>query len=262
MEELRLDNLQDAIGYRFRDPTLLRMALTHSSYLNLHHADADCPDMNERLEFLGDAVLQLVVSERLYGLFPDCREGYLTQFRQHLVCQTTLARVARSISLGAYLYLDKGVNADLPSVLAGALEALFAAVYLDAGGLQQVTELILRILSGEIALCGAMRGGDYKTRLQRFVEQSGEEQLTYRVASEDGPPHARVFHVEARVNSNVVGRGTGGSKREAEQLAAKEALALFGFRDEEYIDRTPGQNDHAGSEDCNETTEGGTGRCI
>ncbi len=226
--------LQEKLGYRFRTPELLLTALTHSSYVN-ENKDRDVLLVsNERLEFLGDAILQQAVSAELYRAFPDCAEGYLTQFRQRLVCESTLARVAERISLGDYLLLGKGEQHDRhrASLLSDALEALFAAVYLDADGEDPgaASHVIMHLLHDEFESCRNLRGGDYKTRMLQLVQGDGEDMLTYEVVSESGPAHDRVFEVVARLNnSNIVGRGTGKSKREAEQNAAKEALALFGI---------------------------------
>jgi ribonuclease-3 len=228
-----LEALQNAIGYRFRDLRLLKTALTHSSYVNEAKEKDPLTESNERLEFLGDAVLQQAISVKLYDTFPDSAEGYLTQFRQHLVCEATLARVAGSIGLGEHLYLGRGEQAgrERPSLLSDALEALFAAVYLDSRAEDdtEASKLIARLMDHEFESCRKLRGGDYKTRLLQLVQGDGEDSLSYMVVREDGPAHDRIFEVEARLNSNVVGRGTGKSIKEAEQNAAKEALALFGI---------------------------------
>lgn len=220
--------LENLIGYRFRDPGLLVGALTHSSYANEMKGKVAGVFSNERLEFLGDAVLEEIVTRYLYSTCPDEGEGNLTRMRRTLVCEETLAAAARSIELGDFLYLGHGEEMqggrELPSILADALEALFAAVRLD-GGIDEAEKLIRRIV-----LSRECPDADYKTRLQELVQQDGIEELSYRVIREDGPEHSKVFEVEARINSNAVGRGTGKSKREAEQNAAKEALSLFGIR--------------------------------
>ncbi len=231
---MNIDALQSRIGYVFEHPELLETALTHTSYVNENKNRDVLVTSNERLEFLGDAILQQVISTELYMTFPDCTEGYLTQFRQHLVCETTLARVAASISLGEHLRLGKGEQNDRqrPSLLSDALEALFAAVYLDSKERDAALaeHFILRLMHDEFESCRKMRGGDYKTRMLQLVQGDGEDLLTYEVVHEGGPAHDRIFEVVARLNnSNIVGRGMGKSKREAEQNAAKEALALFGI---------------------------------
>lgn len=227
-----LTALQERIGYTFRDVYLLQQALTHSSYVNENREKDPLTASNERLEFLGDAILQQTVSVELYELFPDLNEGTLTQFRQHLVCEGTLARVADGIGLGDCLYLGRGLQGDRhrPKLLADALEALFAAVYLDDhNNSNAAVSLILRLLAPELETCRRLRGGDYKTRMMQLVQGDGEDILTYEVIRESGPAHDRCFEVVARLNSNVVGHGHGKSKKEAEQMAAREALALFGI---------------------------------
>ncbi len=219
--------LEQTIGYRFRDRSLLKTALTHSSYTN----EKGEPSY-ERLEFLGDAVLQIIISRCLFLRFSDYAEGVLTRYRQHLVCEATLARIARGLSMGQYLLLGRGEAAgngrERPSILADAVESLLAAVYLD-GGMQAAEPLLLRLMQTELDNCDQSRDGDFKTRLQQLVEQDGKEKLEYAVESREGPDHCPVYVIEARINSNVVGRGRGNSKHEAEQRAAEEALRLFGI---------------------------------
>ena len=220
--------LENSIGYSFRDPGLLPAALTHSSYANEMKGKIPGIKSNERLEFLGDAILEEIVTRYLYATYPDAGEGDLTRLRKSIVCEETLASAARSIELGKYLFLGHGEEMQgsraLDSILADALEALVAAVRLD-GGIEQAENLIKRtVLSQKIS------DADYKTRLQQLVQQDGIEELSYRVVREDGPEHSKVFEVEAMINSNPVGRGTGKTKREAEQMAAREALKLFGIR--------------------------------
>ncbi len=228
-----LKELEKQIGYQFHNPALLKKAMTHSSYVNEVKDRDPLAESNERLEFLGDAILQQEISAELYDMFMDCKEGYLTQFRQHLVCEGTLARVATSIHLGDFLYLGRGEKngKDRPSLLSDALEALFAAVYLDSRDSDSTAagSVIRRLMQKEFETCRNLRGGDYKTRMLQLVQGGGEDILTYEVVRETGPAHDRVFEVVARLNSNIVGHGKGKSKREAEQNAAKEALALFGL---------------------------------
>ena len=225
-----LKDLAERIGYRFRDIRLLETALTHASYSNEHGVPS-----YERLEFLGDAVLQIVVSRYLYERYDDIPEGLLTKYRQYLVCETTLAKVAADLSLGDYLLLGKGEAAGTgrsrPSILADAVESLLAAVYLD-GGMEAVEPIVFALLQSELDNCVKNRNGDYKTRLQQLVEQDGSETLEYTVVTRRGPDHAPTYVMEARINSNAVGRGEGRSKHEAEQAAAREALRLFGLLDE------------------------------
>ena len=225
-----LASLEEKIGYRFSDRSLLLTALTHASYTNERGEPS-----YERLEFLGDAVLQIAVSRYLYLRFADIPEGVLTRYRQHLVCETTLAKIAGELSLGSYLRLGRGEDAgngrQRPSILADVMESLLAAIYLD-GGMEKAEPVLLSLLRAELEHCVENRHGDYKTRLQQLVEQDGSETLEYIVKDRKGPDHAPIYLIEARINSNVVGIGRGSSKHDAEQAAAKEALALFGILEE------------------------------
>lgn len=225
--------LQQELGYTFRDVTLLENALTHSSYTNEQRYRGIRARSNERLEFLGDAVLQIVISEYLYESNRNYTEGTLTKVRQFIVCEKTLAKVAAEIHIGEYLNLGHGEeNTDCrrrPKILADALEATFAAVYLDCGarGSREYREVILRLLADPIARSSAMQRGDYKTMLQQFIEKDGTALLEYEVTAESGPEHDKTFTVAVKVNNNIVGRGTAHKKVEAEMIAAREALELF-----------------------------------
>ncbi len=221
--------LQEKLGYVFSDPRLLLEAVTHSSYANEHKPTPS----NERLEFLGDAVLEVTVSRYLYHAYPRSPEGDLTKLRQQLVCEDTLAELAKSLSLGSYLAVGKGeepVGArERASILADALEALIAAVDLDSSG--SATEgLIHRIFGNRLRFLTQSSSVDYKTRLQQLVQQDGNEELRYEIVSATGPEHDKLFQVQAYINSNAVGCGSGKSRRDAEQSAAREALLLFGVR--------------------------------
>ena len=227
--------LQDRIGYSFRDGEILKRALTHSSYSNetgLKNHHIFC---NERLEFLGDSVLSIITSRYLYTKFADCPEGELTRMRAEVVCERALSGYAESIGLGECLYLgigeEKNNGRQRRSILADAFEALLAAIYLDAGehGIETVERFLLPFIEKEIERIGSGRGfmGDAKTLLQQFVQQAEGDFLEYVVVGSSGPDHMKTFLVEAKLNSNVIGRGKGRSKREAEQNAAREALALF-----------------------------------
>lgn len=226
--------LEEKIGYIFKDKTLLRTALTHSSFYNENKNKINAVGSNERLEFLGDTVLEIVISEYLFKAFPTENEGVLTQIRQRLVCESALASVSRRIGLGDFLFLGKGDDTsgarDRNSVLADAFEALIAAIYLDntEGDLSVVKELVISLMKNQLENCYS-NYGDYKTQLQQLVEQDGREMLYYEVVSESGPAHKRTFTVAAMLNSNRIGIGEGHSKREAEQKAAREALLLFGI---------------------------------
>ena len=229
------DALESRIGYRFKNGLLLRSALTHTSYVNENKVKDPLAESWERLEFLGDAVLGSVVSSYLYEAFPESDEGYLSEFRQHLVCEETLARVAAGISVGEYLLLGQGEqnHRNRSSLLSDALEALIGAIYLDSEKQgETVSEVVLKLFADEIASCTNLRGGDYKTRLLQLVQGDGEDILSYEVEKESGPAHDRVFSVVAKLNRNIIGRGYGKTKKEAEHNAAKEALVLFGMMKE------------------------------
>lgn len=225
--------LADRLSYKFRDVSYLDAALTHSSYTNELRSRGMKADSNERLEFLGDAVLQLVISERLYSGFQKHREGALTKMRQQLVCEKTLAGIAKRLDLGSYLNLGNGEEGsdcrNRPKILADALEALIAAIYLDsvASGTDEYKAVILGLFAEEIDLASRQRT-DFKTRLQQLAEQDGAAVLEYRIIAEEGPQHNRFFTVAAYINNNEVGRGSGRTKKLAEMQAAKAALLLFG----------------------------------
>ena len=226
--------LYEKIEYSFKDISYLENAMTHSSYSNEGRSRGMVYPSNERLEFLGDSVLEIIISEYLYDNFKNKSEGTLTKMRQHLVCEKTLSRIAASISLGDYLNVGRGEELtdcrSRPKVLADALEALIAAVYLDSNRFSTPgsKEAILKLFSFEIESCPDMQKGDFKTLLQQLVEKDGAAILEYIVKDESGPEHDKIFTVEARVNNNVVGIGSASSKKDAEQNAAKKALSLFG----------------------------------
>ena len=224
-----LQVLEAKINYMFRERSLLIKALTHSSYA---HENKATGEDNERLEFLGDAVLCGTVGHLLYLRYPDANEGVLSAYKRYLVCEATLYGIARRLSLGEYLLLGKGEiqqgGREKKSILADAMEALMAAIFLDQK--EALLPVIETLFAPELAACERMRDGDCKSRLQQLVEQDGQEQLVYKLASMRGPVHNPIFEVEACLNSNVIGRGSGRTKQEAEQQAACEALALFGMQ--------------------------------
>ncbi len=227
--------LEAAIGYNFKDSDLLTRALTHSSHSNESGLKNHHMYCNERLEFLGDSVLSIITSKYLYSKFSDCPEGELTRMRAEVVCERALSGYANTIGLGKYLLLgigeEKNNGRSRKSILADAFEALLAAIYLDAGedGMATVEKFLLPFIVKEIESIGKSKGfsGDPKSLLQQFVQQAEGDFLEYVVVGQSGPDHMKSFEVEARLNSNVIGRGQGRSKREAEQNAAREALELF-----------------------------------
>lgn len=228
------ERLEKAIGYTFKNKNILLKALTHSSYANEMKQRASEIECNERMEFLGDSLLSLVVADYLYTSRPDMPEGDLSKIRAATVCEKSLSSFAKKIKLGEYLFLSNGEittdGRERISILADAFEALLAAMYLDFGGnIEIVKEFLLPQITEEIKnITAGGKTRDYKTALQQIVQQEQGEVLEYVTVSESGPAHKRFFEIEARLNSNVIGRGSGHSKREAEQQAAKEALVLFG----------------------------------
>ncbi len=221
-----MKQLEKNIGYHFRDKNLLKTAVTHSSFANENRGNLA---YNERLEFLGDAVLQLITSEKLFKENPDMPEGRMSKQRAALVCEDALAGYSREINLGDFMLLGKGEEAtggrNRPSILADAFEALIGAIFLD-GGMDNAKRFVRRFLD---AAHTSLK--DYKTLLQEIIQKNPGERLSYVVTGESGPDHDKVFNVEVHLNSNVIGKGTGKSKKQAEQAAAKEALALMGFKD-------------------------------
>lgn len=218
-----MKTLEAKLGYTFRDISLLENALTHSSCANESRGRLQS---NERLEFLGDSILGMVVAEHLFRNHPDLPEGELTRTRAALVCEDSLVEVAQALGLGDYLKLGKGEEAGggrtRPSIRADAVEAVLAAVYLD-GGIGSARKIIQEyILSKEVAGWKASR--DYKTSLQELVQRESGQVLKYRLTGESGPDHNKRFFVEVELNGTAVGSGEGRSKKEAEQMAAKAAI--------------------------------------
>ena len=224
--------LEEKIGYSFKDKSLIKGALTHSSYANEFKVKGENIMYNERLEFLGDSVLSLVASVYLFKGNRNLFEGDLTKIRAGIVCENALYDYAQKLGLGDFLYLGHGEEATggrtRKSILSDAMEALLAAIYLD-GGFSQARKFILPFLT-EAADKLISSGGadDYKTLLQQFVQQNRGDILEYVLVSESGPSHSKTFVYNVLLNNNVIGKGQGLSKRDAEQAAAREALILFG----------------------------------
>ena len=224
-----IKDLEERLGYKFSNISLLLGALSHSSYANEHYHDG--LKSNERLEFLGDSILGMVVAEYLYRNFPDRPEGELTRMRADMVCETALASIARTLELGSHLLLGKGEEAfggrERPSILADAVESVIAASYLD-GGMDAARGIINRFVLSDVPVT-RMHNVDYKTALQERVQQKKNQVLSYRPLGEQGPDHHKEFMVEVLLNGKVAGTGSGTSKKRAEQAAAKAAMqALFG----------------------------------
>lgn len=235
MQRFDICVLENALGYTFKNKALLQEALTHSSYSNELKAKKQICHCNERLEFLGDAVLSAVVSEYLFETFSNLPEGELSTMRAALVQSQALASYSRSFGVGEFLYLgngeEKNDGRNRQSTLENVFEAIVAAIYLDAAenGFDEVKKFVLPIIKVQLADSNfALNHTDAKTELQQLIQQTEGDFLEYKVVSESGPDHNKTFTVSAMLNSNVIGTGEGRSKREAEQSAAREALKLFG----------------------------------
>ena len=219
-----IKDLDPAIGYRFRNISLLQNALTHSSYANERWHNSLLS--NERLEFLGDSVLGMLVAEYLYGTFPDRPEGELTRMRADMVCEHTLATVANRIGLGEHLLLGHGEERlggrSRESILADATESVIAACFLD-GGLEAAAQFVKKYILVEVPV-SRPNNMDYKTALQEQVQQKKNQVLSYVLVGQSGPDHDKLFDVEVSLNGTVVGQGSGRSKKRAEQMAAKAAM--------------------------------------
>ena len=223
-----MEALEQKLGYVFCSRELLGEALNHSSYANEHRGSRILS--NERLEFLGDSILGFVTAEHLFKTYPDLPEGDLTRIRAALVCEQSLYEVALELNLGAYLKLGRGEEAgggrERQSILADAVEAVFAAVYLDSA-MASVSELIHRVLLDRSDKGVVEERKDYKTALQELVQREEGRTLTYQMTGESGPDHNKTFTFRVLVNGEAVGEGAGHSKKEAEQAAARDALRRF-----------------------------------
>lgn len=230
-----LKPLEKNLNYKFNNIELLKTALTHSSYTNEHNMKNT--ENNERLEFLGDTILSLIVSQYLYKKYPHYPEGELTKIRAKVVCESSLAFSAKKINLGEFLLLGKGEEVtggrERESILADASEALMGAVYLDSD-FEVVYNLMLEKF--ENGLVNAVAKGslftDYKTDLQENLQKGTKSQIEYKIKKEEGPDHDKIFYIDVLVDNKLVGTGTGRNKKEAEQMAAKEALLMLGDNNE------------------------------
>jgi len=228
-EKQRMEQFQQKINYKFNNDRLLYEALSHSSFANENKKQRNS---NERLEFLGDSVLSIVVSDYIFEHFKHLPEGELTKLRASLVCEKSLFEFSKKIDLGEYIFLGKGEELTggrtRPSIISDAFEAVIAAIYLD-GGIEPVSKYILSFIPQDISPKGAKSFHDYKTMLQEIIQKNPEEKIEYFLESESGPDHDKNFTVQVRLNNNVIGEGSGHSKKNAEQAAAREALELMGI---------------------------------
>lgn len=223
-----LDQLEEKIGYKFNNRKYLLIALTHSSYSNESNGKLKS---YERLEFLGDSVLSIITSDYIFRNCPEFPEGELSKLRASLVCERTLCEFSRKLDLGKYLKLSRGEKRSggekRSSILADVFESITAAIYLDSG-LEDAKNFVLKFIVPEIKNPTVRNIRDYKTDLQEIVQKNPEDKIEYVLVGESGPDHNKFFSVEVLLDENVIGRGTGRSKKEAEQQAAKEALSLMG----------------------------------
>ncbi len=224
-----MESLEIRLDYKFNNIKLLKNALVHSSYANEVRGDTHS---NERLEFLGDSVLSVIVAEHIFNKYPNMPEGELTKLRASLVCEKSLCALSRELGLGEYLLLGKGEDKnggrERDSILADAFEAVLAAIYIDGGmdaAKKHIINTVLRDLGHHT---DEDTFKDYKTFLQEIIQRNPEESVSYILIDEKGPDHDKVFTVEVHLNSNVIGQGNGKSKKQAEQMAACQALKLMG----------------------------------
>lgn len=221
--------LENKLEYHFKNRKYLTTALTHSSYANEVRGAGSS---NERLEFLGDSVLGVIVADYLFKNYPKMPEGDLTKTRASLVCEKACCGFSKQLGVGDFLLLSHGEQNSggrtRSSILADAFEAILAAIYLD-GGMEEARKFVLRFVAPLVGSAKPKSFKDYKTVLQEIIQQNPEEHLEYVLTGESGPDHDKHFNVEVHLNSNVIGKGGGRSKKEAEQQAAREALELMGY---------------------------------
>ncbi len=224
-----MESLEKRLDYKFNNIKLLKNALVHSSYANEKRGNTHS---NERLEFLGDSVLSVIVAEHIFNKYPNMPEGELTKLRASLVCEKSLCALSRELCIGEHLLLGKGEDKnggrERDSILADAFEAVLAAIYIDGGitaAKKHILNTVLRDLDNHT---DEDVFKDYKTVLQEIIQRNPEENVSYILIDEKGPDHNKVFTVEVHLNSNVIGTGSGKSKKQAEQMAARQALELMG----------------------------------
>lgn len=224
-----MESLEKRLDYKFNNISLLKNALVHSSYANEVRGNTHS---NERLEFLGDSVLSVIVAEHLFNKYRNMPEGELTKLRASLVCEKSLCAFSRELAIGEYLLLGKGEDKnggrERDSILADAFEAVLAAIYLDGGMSAAKKHIFNTVLRDLDHLSDEETFKDYKTLLQEIIQRNPEESVSYILIDEIGPDHNKTFTVEVHLNSNVIGKGSGKSKKQAEQMAAQQALQLMG----------------------------------
>lgn len=220
-----MDRLEEKLGYKFNNRELLRTALTHSSYANEKHSGNT--QSYERLEFLGDSILGLVTAEFLYAHEPQLPEGRMTRLRAELVCEASLHKTALKLDIGRCMRLGRGEEhtggRQRPSILADMVEAIIAAMYLDCG-MEQSRKFILENILKDAEISDTHRSADYKTELQELVQRKSNQHISYELTGESGPDHNKTFTFTVSINGEVSGEGSGRTKKEAEQMAAKQAL--------------------------------------
>ena len=220
---MELEGIEKEIGYEFKNKELLKTALTHTSYAYEKHINS-----NEKLEFLGDSILEFLSSRYLYENYPNLREGEMTKVRATVVCEKSLYKIASKHNFGKYLYLGKSEKINggnkRPAILADSVEAVIAAMYLD-GGLEIVDNFIIKNLKEEIEQASTHVGDkDYKTVLQEKLQEGGDVKIEYEITKESGPDHDKSFEAQVKFNGKVLAKGSGKSKKGAEMQAAKKAL--------------------------------------
>lgn len=224
-----MESLEKRLGYKFNNVKYLKNALIHSSYANEVRGDTHS---NERLEFLGDSVLSIIVAEHIFNKYPNMPEGELTKLRASLVCEKSLCVFSRELGIGDYLLLgngeDKNGGRERDSILADAFEAVLAAIYIDGGFNAAKKHVLNTVLRDFEHHSDEDSFKDYKTVLQEIIQRNPEESVSYILIDESGPDHDKIFTVEVHLNSNVIGCGKGKSKKQAEQMAACQALKLMG----------------------------------
>lgn len=227
-----METLEDRLGYKFKNKALLQTALTHSSYANERHALGQ--ESYERLEFLGDSILGLTTAEFLYGYEPKLPEGKMTRLRAELVCEASLHKTAQKLGLGEYMRLGRGEEhtggRERPSILADMVEAIIAAIYLDSG-MEQSRRFIMENVLKDADMSGR-HIADYKTQLQELVQRTAGQHISYELIGEEGPDHNKLFTFAALINGQTRGTGSGRTKKEAEQMAAKKALEALDAAEE------------------------------